>query len=107
MGVKSAHKFFRKKKIATETIDWPTFVSKNPKIYVDLMATCFQLIRTKMAHGKSAELIGILAPLFKHPNVVVVFDGLGLGLGFYGFVDTPLMPLFLSNSTSGALCAPK
>jgi uncharacterized membrane-anchored protein len=28
-----------------------------------------------MAHGKSAELIRILGSLFKHPNVVVVFDG--------------------------------
>lgn len=75
MGVKSAHKFFRKHKVPIESMDWDTFVSDNQKIYVDLMATSFQLIRSKMAHGKSSELIGILTSLFKHPGVVVVFDG--------------------------------
>lgn len=75
MGVKSAHAFFRKKGVPTETVDWDLYVKSKTLLYVDLMATCYNLVRTKMAHGKSAELIGILSSFLKHPNVIVVFDG--------------------------------
>ena len=76
MGVKSAHKFLRKMKVLTQQMEWNAFIETNhTTIYVDLMATCFQLIRTNMSHGKSSDLIRILTSIFRHRNVIVVFDG--------------------------------
>jgi hypothetical protein len=77
MGVKGSHGFFRKKKVPTEVANWEEFIKKysTSTIFVDLMATSFMLIREKLALGKSAELIGILASFFKRDNIVVVLDG--------------------------------